>query len=90
MRKVVRDDCNCKLVSIKCMWFSGDRNWMCNHWSATVHLPSHNPIIGGTEDKYGINGRDSSKRGREWTNRKECGRFGDGWDCCLLAIIVSQ
>ena len=71
------------------MWFSGDRNWICNNWSATVPLASYNTKIGGTEDKYGINGRESIKRGREWTNWKERGRFGDGWGCCLLVIIVS-
>ena len=29
-------------------------------------------------------------RGREWKNRKERDGVGDGWDCCLLAVIVSQ
>ena len=30
------------------------------------------------------------KRERERKNRKERGGFVDGWDYCLLAVIVSQ
>ena len=36
----------------------------------------------------GINVRESRKRGSKWNNQKEHSGFGDGWDCCLLAIIV--
>ena len=52
-------------------------------------LASHNPINGVNEEKEGRNGRERSKRGRYWTNRKERDKFGDGWYCCLLAIILS-
>ena len=56
----------------------------------TVPLASHNQINGCTEEKEGINGRESIKRGKEWKNLKECGGLGDGWYCCLLVITVSQ
>ena len=62
---------------------------MCTHRSTTVPLASHNPINGGNENKEGRNGREIRKRGREWTNRKDCGGFGDGWDYFLSAKIVS-
>ena len=62
---------------------------MCTHRSATVHIASHNPINQGNENKGGRNGRERRKRGREWTNRKDCGEFGDGWDYFLSAKIVS-
>ena len=52
-------------------------------------MASQNPMNRGTEKKEGINGRDRRKREIEWTNRKECGVFCDGWDCFLLSIIVS-
>ena len=52
-------------------------------------LASHNPTNGGNEEEEGINERDRMNRGGEWKNKKELGRFGDGWDCCLLAGIVS-
>ena len=72
------------------MWFSGDCNWMCTHWSTNVPLAPHNTINGGNYKKERINGREIRKRGGEWNSRKECGRFGDSWDCCLLALMVSQ
>ena len=28
-------------------------------------------------------------KGGESTNHKERGGFGDGWNCCLLEVIVS-
>ena len=62
---------------------------MCTHRSATVHIASHNPINRGNENKEGINGRERRRRGREWNNRKDCGRIGDGWDYCLSEKIVS-
>ena len=71
------------------MWFSGDCNRMCNHRSTTVPLVSQNPINQGNENKEGKNGRERRKRGREWMTRKERGGFGDGWDYCLSAKIVS-
>ena len=43
-----------------------------------------------TGDKEGRKGMESSKRGKEWNNWKEHGRFGDGWYCCLLAITLYQ
>ena len=55
----------------------------------TVPLASHNPINRGNENKEGRNGRDRSKRGKEWTNQKDRGGFGHGWDYCLSAKIVS-
>ena len=72
------------------MWFSGDCNWMCTHQSTAVPLVSHNPINGGTENKYGRNGRKRGKIGREWIICKERGGFGDGWDYCFSEKIVSQ
>ena len=51
---------------------------------------SHKPINVGNEEKEGQNRRDIIKIGREWNNHKECGGFSDGWDCCLLEIIVSR
>ena len=75
---------------LKCMWFSGDCNLMCTNWSKTVPLASNNNINGWTEEKEGINVRESRKRGREWNNWKDRGGFGDGWDCSLLTIIVSR
>ena len=38
------------------------------------------PINIGDEEKEGINGRMRTDIGREWTNRKERGGIGDGWD----------
>ena len=71
------------------MWFSDDCNRMCAHRSKTVPLASHNPINGGNKNKERKNGKERRKRGREWTNRKERGSFGDGWDYFLSAKIVS-
>ena len=71
------------------MWFSGDCNRICTHWSTTVPLASHNPINGGNENKEGRNGREIRKIGREWMIQKDYGGFGDGWDCCLLVKIIS-
>ena len=56
----------------------------------TIPLVSHNPINGGKEEKEGTNRRDRVKRGREWKNCKGRGGFGDGWDCCLLAVILAS
>ena len=89
MTQVVGDDCNRQLVLLKCMWVSSDCKQMCTHPLPTVPLVSNNPINGGNEEKYERNGKDRRKRGRERTNLKKRGRLGDGWDCCLLAIIVS-
>ena len=72
------------------MWFSGDCNQMCTHQLTTAPLALHNPINGGNEEKEGISVREIMKIGREWTNRKEHGGFGDSWDCYFLSIIVSQ
>ena len=63
---------------------------MCTHRSATVHIASHNPINLGNENKEGRNGRERRNRGREWTNLKDRGGFGDSWDCCLMLKIVSR
>ena len=72
------------------MWFSGDWNWMCTHQSTTIPLASHNKINRWTEQKEGVNVRESRNRRNEWKNRKECGGFDDSWYCCLVAIAVSQ
>ena len=50
---------------------------MFTHPLMTVPLASHNKINGWTEEKEGINLRESRKRGKEWTNQKESGGFGD-------------
>ena len=71
------------------MWFPGDHNQFFTHWPTTVPLVSHNQINRGTEDNEGRNIMDIRKRGRECTNQKGCVGFDDGWDCCLLAIILS-
>ena len=57
---------------------------------------SHNTINGVNEEKEGRNGRERMNRGREWTNRKERGRFGDGWDYffvssnSILIILINR
>ena len=43
------------------MWLSGDQKLMCTHRLTTVTLASHNPIIGRTEEKEGINRREKCK-----------------------------
>ena len=63
---------------------------MFTHWSASVPIASHNPMNGGTEEREQINGRERNKRDKEWKNWKDHGGFRDGWDCCLLEIIVSR
>ena len=49
---------------------------LSTHWFVTVPLASRIPMNGGSGEKEEINGRESRKRGKEWTNRKERGRFG--------------
>ena len=60
------------------------------HRPVTVPVVSQNPMNGGTGEKEGRKGRDNKKIGKEWTNQKECGGFGDSWYCYLLAITVSR
>ena len=63
---------------------------LSTHRSVTAPVASRNPMNGGTGENEGINVRESRKIGKEWKNRKERGRFGDSWYCCLLAITVSR
>ena len=49
------------------------------HRLVNVPVASRNPMNGGTVDKEGIKKREISKRGKEWTNMKERGGFGDIW-----------
>ena len=79
-----------RIVLLKRMWLSCDLKLMCTHRSTTVPLASLNSMNGGTEEKEEINGRKRKKREKEWTNQMERGGFRDGWDCCLLVIIVSR
>ena len=72
------------------MRFYGDYKRICTHPLTTVPLASQNQINGWTEEKEGVNGREIRNIGKEWTNQKEHGGFGDGWYCCLLVITVSQ
>ena len=62
---------------------------LSTHCSVTVPVASRHPMSGGTGEKEGRNGRERRKREMEWTNRKERGGFLDGWDCFMLAIILS-
>ena len=54
----------------------------------TIPLASHNGTNRGTEEKEDTNVRERTNREKEWTNRKDCGYFCDGWDF-LLWIIIS-
>ena len=72
------------------MRFYGYCDRMYTHWYTTVPLASHNKIKVDNKKKEGRNRGEKMKRWREWTNRKKHDRFGDGWDCCLLAVIVSR
>ena len=52
----------------------------CNtHRLVTIYVASQNPMNGDIGEKEGINVRENRKRGKEYTNCKERGRFGDSW-----------
>ena len=52
---------------------------LSTHRSVTAPVESRNPMYGGNGQKEGRKGREIKNRGKEWTNWKEHGGFGDSW-----------